>query len=177
MWGAVCSEPNNSLRMTIINPDKLEALQLPSSLSGLSRATEGNIFSDSVFCDSLQYCAEEMDVPSLSLSAILEASQGRHPAIISVDTDGMDFAIITTILYMNLRPLIIVTNSEFNDDSGQLKASVEAAGYKVMDDGGSTLLIHTDFMMSYCSYLYVNFGISTIFSEIIHRVFRKKMPS
>jgi hypothetical protein len=176
LWGAVCPEAD-SLRMTIINPDKLEALQLPNALSGMSRATEENIFSDCVFRDILTRCSEEIDVPGLSLSAVLDASEGKLPTIVSIDTNSMDAVIINHIISMDIRPLVIATRSCNGNIGAQLQDNLARRGYRTIDNGDSTLFVSTDFIIDYCSYLYINYGMATIFEESRRRARNHNTPS
>lgn len=160
------------LTLNAINPSKAKGKALPDWVIGISSTFKdknpiGGLNADPVTTQLINECLETIEVNAIDVFDLLQESQGRHPAILVIDVEGLEYSLLSAIFSASIKPSIIyyeiqcMPPSEIKMLENQLKED-----YVLINLINDTIGYRRDFFMQYCDYLFIQYGKPTIYSEV-----------
>lgn len=174
-------QSGSSVAVNIVNPDIAEENGLPewavnlsypdidgvSYLDILKESGEGTILNISPV---LIKCYEKIAVESIDTNDLLSLSEGKTPDIVSIEANGMEGVILSDIVSKNVAPKIIsILESGLCDG---LRPFLAKNGYEFVGKENSRIFfVRRDFLFSYCDYLFVEYGIRSVYGQCLETIF------
>jgi len=164
--------------MSVIDPEKLSRLQLPSWAAGIAsfrpdRNALGGATLDEETARRIQPHIEKRTVEVMSVAQLLAATGNEQPAIVVVDVEGMDGEVVQAILLSGMRPKIIQYETQCMPKPEQdALASTLGKEYVLLTFGNDLVAYRTDFFLSYCNDLFIDHGIPTIYGDALKFVWK-----
>lgn len=168
---AAFNHTSGTLLLNAVNPSKSREKKLPDWVRGISSAYSdrnaiGGLTIDEATTRSISECIEAIDVKTVGVDCLLEFNKGRHPEIVVIDAEGMDFIIVEAIVRSGVRPLILQIEMQClpADERNRLNQLL-ANEYITIRFGADMVAYRKDLFSSYCDHLYVENGISAIYGH------------
>ncbi len=171
------SSQEKSITLNAINPSEVSARGLPQWVLGISskfddRNAIGGISIDEQTQKKIGECITRIEVATIGYQNLIDVS-GGHPEVVVVDAEGMDKEIIDDVLNGGARPLAI--HFEIQCLSGpeqqELVQSL-AVNYVILTFGNDMTAYRKDIFLEYADSLYVDYGISNIYGDVLRLVYR-----
>lgn len=168
---AAFNHTSGTLMLNAVNPSKFRDKELPDWVLGISSIfTDRNpiesLKADEKTAQSFNDCLEVIEVKAVDIDYLLQLNEGRYPEIVVIDAEGMDFIVVETIIRSGLRPLILYFERRWllADERNRLNQLLTNE-YIIIRFGVDAVAYRKDFFSSYCDHLYLENGISTIYSH------------
>lgn len=170
-----------TVKVNIVNPNEVEKNNLPEWVANLSYTDIEGVSYLEIFNASggdvivnlipvLFKCYEQIIAPSIDTDDMLLLSQGKIPDIVSIEANGMEGVILSDIINKNVAPKII-SIIESGLCNG-IRPFLAKNGYEfVGQDGSLMFFVKKDFLFSYCDYLFIEYGIRSIYEQCIESIF------
>jgi FkbM family methyltransferase len=163
---------SGTLMLNAVNPTKSREKELPDWVQGISSIyTDRNpiesLKADEKTARAFNDCLEVIEVKVVNVDNLLRLNEGRHPKIVVIDAEGMDFIAVETIFRSGLRPLILYFERRWllAHERILLNELLLTDEYITIRFGVDAVAYRKDLFFSYCEHLYVENGISTIYSH------------
>jgi FkbM family methyltransferase len=162
-----------TLMLNAVNPLKSRENGLPDWAMGVSSAFNdrnaiGGKTIDLETTRLINECVEAILVTTVDVECLLRLNGGRHPAIVVVDAEGMDFIVVEAIIRFGLRPTVLQYEVQcLPPEERQQIVDLLANEYVVMSFGKDSIAYKREFFASYCDRLYIQNGVSTIYGEAL----------
>lgn len=170
-----------NLEVNLVNPAMVSQRHLPDWMSNLSYLpVDGRSILEQLHAIGgdtainlrpiLDDCYERVAMQAIDTDDLLALTQGEPPDIVSIEASGMEGVILPDIFNKKVAPkILVVVNSGLCDGvSPYLKNN----GYVIASEEASHILaIKKDFMESYCDYLFIEYGIRSIYEQALETLF------
>jgi len=177
-FNAALARTPGQMQLYAVNPDKIPEHNLPDWVLGISsfykdRNALGGLTIDQELTRRIQHAVEPTQVTVMDVPALLAANGNRRPDVVVVDAEGMETDILQSILASGLRPKIIQYEIQCLPPAEQTALTANLSReYVQITFGNDRVAYRTDFLLAYCSDLYVKNGIPTIFKEAMASIVR-----
>lgn len=130
------------------------------------RTALGNACVDDFTKNSLLKSLELADVPVVDCDMLLSISNGVEPEIVVINIGGAEEELVNAILNRGLRPKILRFNSLHMPEEILEPLLKRFLGeYEVFAFDGYHMAYRNDFLINYCSELFVEHGLPTMFEK------------
>jgi hypothetical protein len=170
-----------SLALNLVNPEEASKRKLPEWVANLSYIqVDGRSLLEIIHANGgeiainllpiLEACYERVVMPAIDTDDLLSLTYGETPDIVSIEASGMEGVILPNILNKNVLPKVfMVVNSGLCDGVAPF---LERHGYVIVSrEGAHILAIMKNFMVSYCDYLFLEYGIQSIYEQALETLF------
>jgi FkbM family methyltransferase len=166
------------MTLNAINPEQLADHDLPDWVLGISsfyndRNALGGLTIGKELTGRIQQAVERLIVDVLDATTLLTLTGNRPPDVVVIDAEGMETDIIKSIFGSGIKPKIIQYETQCLPKAEQDALAAELSKeYVQITSGNDRLAYRTDFLLAYCSDLYVKNGIPTIFQGALAAIVR-----
>lgn len=172
-----------NVSLNIVNPNIAEENGLPDWVVNLSYPDIGGVNYYDILKASggdviltigpiLSNCYEKVSIESIDTGDMLLLSEGRTPDILSIEANGMEGVILSDIINKNLAPKII-SILESGLCNG-IRPFLLSSGYDFVGQENSRMFfVRRDFIFSYCDYLFIEYGIRSVYDQCLETIFPK----
>jgi hypothetical protein len=170
-----------NIEINLVNPEEASKRNLPDWVSNLSYIqVEGRSLLETLHANGgeialnlhpiLEGCYESVVMQAIDTDDLLTLTHGEPPDILSIEASGMEGMILPNIFDKKIFPkILIVVNSGLCDG---VVPFLENYGYVVVSQEGAPIFaIKKDFMTSYCDYLFLEYGIRSIYEQALETLF------
>jgi FkbM family methyltransferase len=167
---AALAATKGSISLNAINPLKIKEKGLPDWAYGISsvfkdRNAIGGIDSDPKTTQLINECLETIEVLAIDVFDLLKESQGKHPEILVIDAEGLESTLLRAILSASINPSIIYYEIQCMPASEIKILEKELdVNYVLIKLPTDTIAYKKDFFTRYCDYLFIQYGMPTIYS-------------
>lgn len=163
----------SSLKFNAVDPALARNAGLPDWVDGISsffddRNALGGKTIDAALTARIQQCVVQTEVLMMDVDAARQCSGVPDPEVLVVDVEGMDAEVIHACLDAGLKPAIIQFETQClpaNEAASLLQRLRQ--NHVIVEFGNDSVAYRRDFFDDYCEMLYVEYGISTVYAEML----------
>jgi FkbM family methyltransferase len=175
---AALGRTSGKMTLNAINPKQLADHDLPDWILGISsfyndRNALAGLTIGEELTGRIQQAVERLTVDVIDAPTLLALTDNQAPDVVVIDAEGMETDILKSILGSGLKPRIIQYEIQCLPAAEQdILAAELNREYVQITSGNDRLAYRTDFLLAYCSDLYVKYGIPTIFKGALASILR-----
>lgn len=167
----------SNIKMLISNIHKAHHQQIPEWVDNLSHIAIPGINHQTIienFYDTtgeshqfdIEKLLDELTVDTIDAKALFEENDRNHPDLVSIEVNYLEGMILSDILQYGIRPkMLIIINTGISED---MRDYLEYANYKVVSEKNNFITaVSFEYMKEYCNYLFMEFGIRSIYDHCI----------
>jgi len=155
-----------SISLNAVVPDKIAGRGLSPQALGVSSIDDAHIAA------TLRECMEIVDAPVMDVDQLCAAGANRMPDILVIETSGGEGEFLENILSRGAQPHIIhYTKTQQPKVESVTFEKILKESYICFTFQGSVAAYRKDFFVSYCTFLYAEYGYRNMFGnalKIIH---------